>query len=95
MFGKSTTLKPSSQPIPPSTTQTKNDDAKPLASKDAASSSSQMNLGGLNLDGKKETSVTETKSKTESQPQPEIKKAEQKDQKIEQPIASQPSTTKE
>ncbi len=95
MFGKSTTLKPSSQPIPPSATQTKNDDKKPLASKDTASSSFQMNLGSLNLDGKKETSVTETKSKTESQPQPEIKKAEQKDQKIEQPIASQPSTTKE
>ena len=54
-----------------------------------------MNLGGLNLDGKKEISATENKSKPESQPQPEIKKAEQKDQKIEQPIASQPSTTKE
>jgi len=43
MFGKSTTLKPSSQPIPPSTTHTKNDDAKPLVSKDSASSSFQMN----------------------------------------------------
>ena len=95
MFSKSTTLKPSTHALPPSTTQTKKDDVKPLVNKDTASSSFQMNIGGLNLDGKKETSATETKSKAESQPQPEIKKAEQKDQKIEPPIASQPSTTKE
>ncbi len=54
-----------------------------------------MNFGGLDLDGKKVTSTSEVKGKPESQPQPEIKKTEDKVQKTEPPIVTQVTPKKE
>ena len=54
-----------------------------------------MNFGGLNLDAKKATSTSEVKGKPESQPQHEIKKAEDKVQKTEPAIVTQATPKKE